>query len=179
MTHRALYANLTALVVLGITGCGSSDPQSDTPSGNTCRGVTSSLTIKDRMDQPATTFTLGEEIVGEINVTNTTGSSITLHSGSSCRPTRFQVQDSTGHVVLDNQLTLVCVMRQQPLTYLPYQTLAHTEALHLSTQGAPLPAGQYTVTALGGEFSAYSPQGDAETACQNAALRRTSSFVIQ
>jgi hypothetical protein len=131
------------------------------------------------MNQPASTFNLGEEIIGEMSVTNTTGASITLHSGSSCRNTRFEVQDSNGQVVFDSQLTHICVMRHQPLTYLAYQTLAHTETLHLSTQHTTLPSGRYTVTALGGQFSGLSAQGDAEIACQNAALRRTGVFVIQ
>jgi hypothetical protein len=126
-----LGACIASLAVSGCTG---------EQAAVACGSFSSTLAIKDRLNQPASVFNTTEPIFVSLQITNNSFAAAYLYGYSSCDNVRFQVTDSNGQPVwpVTHQ---ICVANVQPAPTAP--NLGPSESL---TFGAVLPGGEPTIT---------------------------------
>jgi hypothetical protein len=121
--------------------------------GGACAAFTTVLTVKDRMSQSANVFNPAEPIAFELATTNTSNAQATLTAGSSCTAVVFEVTDANGRH-WGNADNIACIQMLQPRTFAPLEVV--NEAVtwdQRGTDGDPVPAGTYTVSALVGQYA--------------------------
>jgi hypothetical protein len=121
--------------------------------GGLCAAFTTALTVKDRMSQAANVFNPGEPIGFELATTNTLNAPATLTAGSSCTAVVFEVTDANGRH-WGNADNIACIQMLQPRTFAPLEVVSEAATWdQRDVQGAPVPAGTYTVTATVGQYA--------------------------
>jgi hypothetical protein len=121
--------------------------------GGACAVFTTVLTVKDRMSQTANVFNLNEPIAFELKTTNTLNAPATLTAGSSCTAVVFEVTDANGRH-WGNADNIACIQALQPRTFAPLEVVDESVTWdQRATDGAPVPAGTYTVNALVGQYA--------------------------
>ena len=143
--------------------------------GGACGVFTTVLTVKDRMSQAANVFNPNEPIAFELATTNTLNAPATLTAGSSCTAVVFEVTDANGRHwgSADN---IACIQMLQPRTFAPLEVV--NEAVtwdQRDTNGDPVPAGTYTVSALVGQYAS----GDNGLIDCRVPLGKSATFTIR
>jgi len=138
------------------SGCTEDTPDAIGP--DPCRTFSTSLTVKDRMNQSAAIFTAGEPITFDLQITNTANAPATLTAGSSCTAVVFEVVDAaTKQRFWGSADGIACIQMLQPRTYAPYETTANASTWNqqgtvVGNSVTLVPPGAYTVTANVGQY---------------------------
>jgi hypothetical protein len=118
-----------------------------------CAAFTTVLTVQDRMSQAANVFNINEPIGFELTTTNTLNAPATLTAGSSCTAVVFEVADANGRH-WGNADDIACIQMLQPRTFAPLEVVHESVTWdQRAADGAPVPAGTYTVNALVGQYA--------------------------
>jgi hypothetical protein len=118
-----------------------------------CRAFRTSLTAKDRMSQAEKLFNPNEPITFELEISNTLNVPATLTAGSSCTAVVFEVTDSQRERQWGSADDIVCIQMLQPRRFDPLEVVAEAAIWdQTSSDGASVPPGTYTVTAIVGQF---------------------------
>jgi hypothetical protein len=127
-----------------------------------CGGFVSTLTIKDRMQQPVSSFIAGEPITFEMQITNGSSNVLELSSGSECTQ-GFYVTDRSNNTVWYSGDGVACTMEMRTHQLAPGASISFSRQwTQTNRSGQPVPAGQYTVyTADSTECSGALDQSEA------------------
>jgi hypothetical protein len=118
-----------------------------------CGAFTTVLTVKDRMSQAADVFNPSEPIGFELATTNTLNAPATLTAGSSCTAVVFEVTDANDRH-WGNADDIACIQMLQPRTFAPLEIVSEAVTWdQRDADGAPVPAGTYTVKAMVGQYA--------------------------
>ena len=148
----------------------------DGPGQASCLTFSTSLSVKDRMSQTANVFNPNESITFELQITNRTNAPATLTAGSSCTAVVFEVFDSAQQRRWGSADRIACAQALQPRTYAPLEVVSESSDWdQRDSNGMPVPAGPYTVTANVGQ---YASDSSGLVDCR-AALTRSATFRIQ
>jgi hypothetical protein len=121
------------IATLSLAGC------SGEQAAIACGSFSSTLSIKDRLNQPATAFTTSEPIFVSLQVTNNGVAPAYLYGYSTCGNVHFQVTDSNGQLVWPANRQ-ICNAAVQPAPAEP--NLGPSESM---TFGAVLPGDEPTI----------------------------------
>jgi hypothetical protein len=162
-----------ALATVLCAGCAEESP----PGSDPCRTFNTTLAVRDRMNQPATSFAPGEEIVFDLTVANVTNAPATLTAGSTCTAVVFEVFDAGKNRLWGSADNIACIQMLQPRTYLPFESVHYTDTWRPALyDNLPAPPMTVTVTANVGQFmtDAQGRQHECRTA-----LSKSATFTIQ
>ena len=169
--YSALFTlTLTSLIV----GCADENPAAVTP--DECRTFSTSLSIKDRMNQPVSAFNPSEPITFELQTTNTTNATATLTAGSSCTAVVFEVYDSAKQRHWGSADGIACIQMLQPRTYAPLESTTNASTWDQQSTTTQVPSGTYTITATVGQY-VTNAQGQ-QFSCREQ-LSKSATFTIQ
>jgi Intracellular proteinase inhibitor len=110
-----------------------------------CGAFASTLTIKDRMQQPVNVFNPGEPVTLEMRITNASANPAALGSGTECTQ-GFFVADRSNNMVWHSGDGVACTMQFIQIQLAPGETFIYSRQWNLTGHdGTRLPAGVYTV----------------------------------
>ncbi|MGQ0698321.1 MAG: BsuPI-related putative proteinase inhibitor [Panacagrimonas sp.] len=153
--------------VVALSACSDDDRNSGSGNGGLCSPFTSTLAIKDRMNQVVSTFSAGEIISFEARVTNGSTSAQTLTTRNACAQVGFEASNSSAQIVWGSNDGITCGAALIDVTYAPGETKVYTaqwdQELQNNTQA---PVGQYSVRSVD------------ITQCSSA-IDKTANFTLQ
>lgn len=109
-----------------------------------CGAFVSTFIIKDRMQQPVSSFTAGEPVTFEMRITNSSSNNMEIGSGTDCTQ-GFYVTDRNDNLVWFSGDGVACTLQYIYNPLKPGESLSFTRQWNQTARnGQPVPVGQYT-----------------------------------
>jgi intracellular proteinase inhibitor BsuPI len=145
--YRSCIAATIGFGAVVASGCSESESEP-------CAPFTSALAIKDKFDQVADVFTVGELIRFDLQITNWNRDSATLGGPDGCSLVLFSVSDRVGETVWTSNDGIYCFAVPIAVTFAPGETKNFgLEWPQRVREGSQASEGPYTVHASGRQGS--------------------------
>lgn len=142
--NRLMTPAFAAFTLLALSSCSGGDAIT-----NVCGSFSSSFVIKDRMGQSVSTFSAGEPISFEMQVTNNGSTRRTLMANGGCMQVHFEVANTAKQVLWSSADNVACTAALQSVSYEAGQTQSFSATWNQQQRsGGQAANGSYTASAL-------------------------------